>query len=477
MAKPLRTNNPSEWTALDGVYIDEIRPPGRITTRGSAVVAIVGQFEMGPYEPTAIGGAAHLLNTFGSGNFSGFKSLLSKRFSNLVVQRIETDTAKAAFGYLVDAATPTPANSVKGEVPYEGAYGNQVKMKATAVVGDNTKFNLTVTLGTRTQTWLGINLDSFPITGDFINLTKAEGATAIPNVSGAGQEVTLTQGEDGTPSDANYTAALAKLEAYEGITIVFTDRSTSTVNTALIAHCNAMGDRIPVLHEAVGTAKAAALTAADTYRNALDRGVLAWPWVYQYNYQNDTTELSNPAAWAASVLSLIPEEWDPACVAAAQYLAGIKGLEFTNLTRLDYIELKNRGIMAFEFDKDLGYKIKSGVTLSLDSATCMVFRRRMCDLITNDVGTGLKPYQNMPMTEDVTTDCLGAVTKYLESLRNKKRIQGFLVDGESMNTPSTMANGEFHILIYVRLYSSMRYIVLHAQVGETVVITEEGSAA
>ena len=111
--------------------------------------------------------------------------------------------------------------------------------------------------------------------------------------------------------------------------------------------------------------------------------------------------------------------------------------------------------------------------MSTDPVLSMVFRRRMSDKLTSEVAAGLKPYQNKPNTEDNQADALGAVTRYLQDFKDKKRIKNFVVDGDSMNTSTSLANGEFHILMMVQLYSSMRYIVLHAQVGETVLIVQE----
>lgn len=472
MGKPMRTNNPSEWTALDGIYIDELRPPGKISNLGSAVVAIIGQFQMGPYDATTIGSSKQLTDLFGAGDYEGFKTLLGKTFSNLVVKRVKGTGKKAAFGTLMDGAG-TPANSITVTAKYEGNYGNTITAKTLAATSlDVEQVNILVTYGSITELFENVSLAklSTAIEGDLAILTKADGATLPPATA---QTITLTQGSDGTVATADYTTALSDLEAYDGLTIMIADQGTQDINLALIAHCNKMGDRLPILHLPKGTTKSQAITAIAQLRSAADRGILAWPWVYQYNMYKDVTELSNPAAWAASLISQIPEEWDPAIADGAKYVTGIKGLEFTTLNRQDYIELKNAGIMAWEFDKDIGYKIKSGITMSTDPVLSMVFRRRMSDKLTSEVAAGLKPYQNKPNTEDNQADALGAVTRYLQDFKDKKRIKNFVVDGDSMNTSTTLANGEFHILMMVQLYSSMRYIVLHAQVGETVLIVQE----
>jgi hypothetical protein len=50
-----------------------------------------------------------------------------------------------------------------------------------------------------------------------------------------------------------------------------------------------------------------------------------------------------------------------------------------------------------------------------------------------------------------------------------------LVDTESFNTDASIAAGFFKILWRQRIFSSMRYIVLQAEIGESVVVTEQAS--
>jgi hypothetical protein len=46
-----------------------------------------------------------------------------------------------------------------------------------------------------------------------------------------------------------------------------------------------------------------------------------------------------------------------------------------------------------------------------------------------------------------------------------------IVDVKSLNTNDSIAQGYFKILYKRRIYSSMRYIVLQAEIGESVVVT------
>ena len=47
-----------------------------------------------------------------------------------------------------------------------------------------------------------------------------------------------------------------------------------------------------------------------------------------------------------------------------------------------------------------------------------------------------------------------------------------LIDTESLNTDATIATGLFKIGYKRRIFSSMRYIVLQAEIGTNVVVTE-----
>jgi hypothetical protein len=47
-----------------------------------------------------------------------------------------------------------------------------------------------------------------------------------------------------------------------------------------------------------------------------------------------------------------------------------------------------------------------------------------------------------------------------------------LIDTESLNTDTSVGLGFMKVLIKRRIFSSMRFIVLQLEIGETVVVTE-----
>jgi hypothetical protein len=76
----------------------------------------------------------------------------------------------------------------------------------------------------------------------------------------------------------------------------------------------------------------------------------------------------------------------------------------------------------------------------------------------------------------------GSIQGFVTSLQNDgilpkdselKSGKATLIDTESANTDATVAAGFFKIIWKQRIYSSMRYIVLSAEIGESVVVTEQ----
>ena len=106
----------------------------------------------------------------------------------------------------------------------------------------------------------------------------------------------------------------------------------------------------------------------------------------------------------------------------------------------------------------------------------------MADYLTDSIGTGLKPYQDAPNTLQKRNAAKGAITRFVEQnerdgiLPKDSEVQGGLakiVDVESDNTDDSIADGRFYIIYKQRIYSSMRFIILKAEIGTGVVVTEQ----
>jgi len=121
------------------------------------------------------------------------------------------------------------------------------------------------------------------------------------------------------------------------------------------------------------------------------------------------------------------------------------------------------------------------VTQIANSSKVMVLRRRMADFLTNSAAKFLKNYQNAVNSKQNRNLVKGAFLQFIDSLerdgilpKDSEVSSGLakLVDVNSLNTDASIAAGFFKILWKQRIFSSMRYIVLQAEIGESVVVTE-----
>lgn len=474
-----RTNNPTEFDDVDGIIIDESAPSPDISGVAANIAILVGQFERGPHsmeEPGSIG-AFHEL--FGKSSFSGNLALKNKKFGRLRIIRVEaTGALKAAKTFQSAGAVDIITFTAK----YKGAYGNSIKVtiengsssgkkytiedtSANAVLPKEVYDNLAIT-DIDSSTFANSNLVDVTVVA-----TSAEPANAAATA--------LAAGADGTAGDADYEAAIAKAAVEAAGNVLFLDSYNATRNGYLELHAAETQDKMVILCGAEGDSVATAITDVANYRDNDGRIIYAYPWV-QTTIDGQSV-YQNPASWVASIISQTAPNIDPAYAANVQYTVGMTGLKL-QLTRANYINLKDAGIAAFEFDSDLGFKLKSGVVTQIaDSSKIMILRRRMADYLTASVAKFLKNYQNAPNTKANRTAVKAAMLAFIEQQeqegilpRDSEVVSGLakLVDTESLNTDNTIAAGFFKILWKQRIFSSMRFIVIQAEIGESVVVTE-----
>ena len=134
------------------------------------------------------------------------------------------------------------------------------------------------------------------------------------------------------------------------------------------------------------------------------------------------------------------------------------------------------------YDTDIGFLIKSGITTQIaDTSKITVLRRRMTDFLTTSIARYLKNYQGQVNSVENRE---GAKAAILDFIRRQEDVGilpadtevrdgvAKLVDIESANSDSDISLGKFSINYRQRIFSSMRYIILTAEIGESVVVKE-----
>jgi len=290
----------------------------------------------------------------------------------------------------------------------------------------------------------------------------------------------LASGAEGTIADTDYETAIAEAATEGSGNFLFLDEYNATRAGYLKVHAAATQDKMVLIAGPEVQDVSAAIVDVANYRDSDGRIIYAYPWLQ--TSIDGANEFVQPAGFYASVLSQTSPHIDPAFVENTQYLAGVTKLKLS-LSRADYIQLKDAGISAFELDSDVGFKIKSGiVTQIVNSSKVTVLRRRMADFLTTSGGRFLKSFQNAVNSKENRLDAGAQLLSFVETLERDKilpkdsEVNGGLakiIDPESLNSDSTIGQGFFKILWRQRIYSSMRYIVLQAEIGETVVVTEE----
>ena len=477
------SSNPTDWGQLDGIYIDETSPPPSVTGVPANTAILVGQFERGTPGLQQVGSVGQLYQLYGNNlNFSGNVALQNKKFGLLKVLRVVDSAAvNATLGFNHSTTTQVTFTAL-----WSGAYGNGITVKIAAGTTQGSKY--TIHDGNPGAVWPDEVYDNVLVTMSTAALNAIFGNSNLitMTVNSSAHEpdtcsaTALATGSDGTVADTHYQTAIALSQIQGAGNILFLDANNATRNGYLKVSMAATTDKMAVMCGVAGDSVSTAVSAVASLRDTDGRLIYSFPYVYT-SIAGISTKV-NPCSFYASLLSQIAPNIDPAYAANSQYLAGIDAIELS-LQRSDYISLDAAGISAFENDSDIGIKVKSGVTTQIvDSSKVMIFRRRMADYLNQSIAKFLKAFQNGPNSGDKRADVKAGITAFNRRLELAGMVpkdsevlggKASIIDVNSLNTDDSIANGYFYALYKRRIYSSMRYIVLQTEIGESVVVTEQ----
>jgi hypothetical protein len=478
-----RSNNPADFDDIDGIIVDESAPPSSIQGAQTNVCILVGQFASGPVaELTDVGSIGELHEIFSkSSSYKGNIALKNKKFGTLKV--IRAAAAAAAKATLTcDDGGGTPVDIIKFDAKYKGAYGNSITVTIAAGSTEGSKYTITDSRSTAviaTEVYDNVVIDEVGDT--FANSKLVDVTVLATSDEPATQSATaLASGADGTIADSDYQTAIAAAEVEGAGNVLFLDEYSTTRNGYLKTHAAATQDKMCILSHAEADSAATIATAAASQRDTEGRLIYAANWI-QTTIDGVATYTS-PASWLASIISQIHPSVDPAFAKNVQYMAGATGVK-TNYTRSQHITLKDAGVCAFENDADLGIKPKAGVVTQIaDTSKRTILRRRMADFLSVSCARFLKNYQNAVNSKSNRDSVKAALLAFIQQQENLGVLpkdselstgKAKSVDTESANTDLSVGQGYFYVLWKQRIYSSMRFIVLQAQIGETVVVSEQ----
>jgi hypothetical protein len=480
-----RTNNPLEFDEVDGIVVDERAPAPQIQGVGANVVIMACQLQRGPVkELTIINSLTQFQELFGKSNtYLGNIQLKNKKFPSGKLKIIRVEPTGAALATKTfDDGGGTPVDIIKFDAKYKGAYGNSIKV--TIEDGSLSGKKYTISDTSSDAVLEDEEYDNIEV-ADIDSTTFADSKLVDVTVLATSAEpddataTALASGSDGTLADTDYEDAIA-VAAQEGSgNVLFLDQYNETRNAYLKTHAGLTQDKMVICSHEESTSVTTAISNVATLRDTAGRIIYAFNWVQ--TLVNGVKTYTSPASWYASILSQTHPKIDPAYAGNSEFLFGVTGLKLA-LTRGEFISLKDAGISAFENDKDIGFKVKSGIVTQIaDSSKLTVLRRRMTDYLTDSIATFLKVYQNAVNSLENRNAVNGAIRNFVRTeeaegnLPKDSEVSGGaakLIDTDSLNTDLEIGLGKFYVLYKQRIYSSMRFIVLQAEIGETVVVTE-----
>lgn len=484
-----RTNNPAEYDDLDGIVIDEQAPPPSVQGVAANVAILVGRFQRGPIEElTRVGSIGELHELFGKG-YEGNDELKQRRFGILKLIRVGTSGQVAATKTFQDV---TPEDAITFEALYKGAYGNSLKVTIETGSSSGKKYTFSdtnsgavilpevydnVSVIGKTQAQLDVLFAGSKLIKPVV---VAGGASLEPENAAA---TALATGSDGTVANTDYESAIQVALQQKAGNVMWCDQYDDTIKGYLEQHVLDAPDKIVVIGpDSADVDEDAAITDVADYHDVEGRIIYAFnPIEIQ---DGAVKKWTSAASWVASIISQTSPHVDPAYTANTAYTLGGLRVKY-QLSRDKYKQLMAAGIAAFEQDTDLGGSgivLKSGIVTQIaDPNKVMIHRRRMADFLTDSVGLFLKFYKSAPNTAANRREVKGSIIGWDDGLirdgivPNDSEVEDGLariVDVESLNTNATIGAGQFRIKYKRRIYSSMRFIVLVAEIGEQVVVTE-----
>lgn len=492
----MKVDNLLDAMQVDGVYIYEQDPPGQVISRGTGVVGVVGEFERGPVnEIVSIGSPAQFARVFGGygpatgDGFNGFNILANKKFNQLRVVRVQATAQAAATHVFPKSATPELTVTAK----YVGAYGNNYDVQILAATDTSITEGFRVKAFYNDELVLDVdNLDAADFVwpeNDHLDATMAADKHK-PDVASA---TALTTGADGSPADTDYTGdgsnkdGIRLFEDVNDVNVLICGKYNAAINAALESHASINEDKTVVIAGAYDDEVTDITTDVADYR--YDRIIYVAPYYKQYSFTKGDFVNVPASGIMASILSNLGPEKDPAIIDSVKYTKCVGGLcsGGSNYTWNDYVTLNKAGVCALTYNPSYGYKFKNGVTTDLTSGKEPILRRRMADFLQTSIADRLVFWQNKVNKRANHITIKGEIEAFLRDLGKKGILptdadvdagtHPFLVDIDSLNDNTTIANGEFSIMLKVRIFSSMRYIVLIATIGTGVEVREEQLAA
>ncbi len=441
--------------------------------------------------------------------------------------KIASTTTALAFGFpinVTDAASTGNAGTIPAGTMVGVPSGNQYVLMQDVVVTATTIAGLTPS---------GPGPYSVPVrpaTDDNVTVTTTAGVGTVTAVNSLTPilldsyavtnplqvNLPLTEAQIDAAYVTAITNTLNSQDVSHDINIIFSARQSNAVRTQMKSMVQTAGDgggvgvlgRVACIRPPIGTLAATAeSTTAQPGVGAYsyERVTYCYPGVTQSVPAIAAVGIAGGTGFTASgvvtvgsdgylacIMSQLPPEQNPGQLTA--FTGAAIGLEpnvngGNPLQLQDYINLKAAGICGAKLTGGSAGTLifQSGVT-SVNPLTypalAPIHRRRMADYIQDSIATALDPYSKQLMTLALRQALTVMVRGFMIGLvsptnLNQQRIAGFFLDTKTPNAApaggvSPTSLGIFRFLLLVTTLPSLDDIVLDTQIGDSVVVTQNG---
>jgi hypothetical protein len=382
------STNPNDWTAAEGLYIDQVKQETSVTGVNTNRVGLFDQTLRGPTTPQVLGSYQDFLDLYGGRDAGGggaivnlaWKALLNRKFAYpMVFCRVAASAAVKAFA---NASNVVPTSIIKIEASSPGVwangatgYGISYAIEA-ASNGVTNAFDVLIKYAGKTTRYANIltyasgDDNCAAVVGNdssrLVNITKLAAGRPLNTVA----DVNLASGTEGTVAIADYEAAFDAVAAYPGVRIVPCACSQvvdANTHATFNGYVETNADEYPLTTFLVwaGSNKSRAdeITAKNAQMTTPQDNV--W-WCYNASSTVDRDGNfveTGPHLDMAVILNNTDVAVHPGSEPCIPLLSGVKKVYNEGLKRGDFVLLREAGICALEH-VDNGFQFHSVVASS-----------------------------------------------------------------------------------------------------------------
>jgi len=501
----LFSTNPTVWTEVEGLYVNNQKQEGGITGANVSIPGLFDQTLRGPVTPQIVASPQDFTALYGGRDAGGggaivnnvWKGMLNRKFPfPLVVCRVLADDAVAASA---NASNAVPTAIIKIEASNAGVWANGATgYGITYAITDATDgvanhFNLVIKYLGQNTTYKNLNTygsgddNTTTVIGssiyNLIKVTKLAAGRPINTVS----DVSLASGSEGTLAVGDYEAAFDKIAAHPLVRIVpvacdqvIDAGNHGTMNAYVAGKTSEFPLTTFLTWSGANATRADEISAKASQLSTPVEGLV---WCYNASSTLDATGTliqTGPHLDMAICLSNKDVAVHPGAEENIELLSHIKSVYNDGLTRADLALLRAAGICTLEHVES-GFQFKSAVcsnsvgAIGDDTAVELVDVRRRAWIIES-FAKSIRHNVKKAATDTNRRSIIAKMTDFASADQKAEHVvasdDDVLGPGYRfafVETPQERARNIGKLMTKIRMIAYMLTIIMYTDIGTGVV--------